>query len=316
MNKADLIYIAGHHGMVGSAIARELKNRGYENIVTADLKNLDLRNQSQANSFFEKHRPNYVFLAAAKVGGIQANRSYPADFLYDNLMIQNNIFNCSLKYQVKKLLFLGTSCIYPKDCPQPMKEEYLLTGPLEPTNEGYALAKIAGLKMAEYFYKQYGLKSVCPMPSNLYGPNDSFDPKHSHVLSALVKKFVDARDGDLPSITLWGSGIARREFLHVNDLTRIIADLMKTIETPEIINIGSGADISIKDLASLIAKKIGYAGKIQWDASMPDGMLRKCMDVTKMRSMGFEAKIDLETGLDGVIAEYQKLKKNYEISKR
>ena len=308
INKTDKIYIAGHQGMVGSAILKELISNGYENIITSDFSQLDLRNQSLVDDFFKKNKPDYTFLAAAKVGGIQANKNYPADFLYDNLMIQNNIFNFSLKYQVKKILFLGTSCIYPKECPQPMKEEYLLTGPLEPTNEGYALAKIAGLKMAEYFYKQYGLKSVCPMPSNLYGPNDSFDPQHSHVLSALVKKFIDAKDNNLPSITLWGSGIARREFLHVNDLARIVVDLMNRMETPEIINIGSGIDISIKELANLIAKKVEYMGKILWDTSMPDGMLRKCMDITKMRSMGFENKIGLKDGIDGVIAEYQKLK--------
>lgn len=308
MNKKDKIYIAGHKGMVGSAILRELIGNGYENIITSDFSRLDLRIQLLVDDFFKENKPDYVFLAAAKVGGIQANKSYPADFLYDNLMIQNNIFNFSLKHQVKKLLFLGTSCIYPKECPQPMKEEYLLTGPLEPTNEGYALAKIAGLKMAEYFYNQYGFKSICPMPSNLYGPNDSFDPKHSHVLSALVKKFIDAEDDNLPSVTLWGSGIARREFLHVNDLAHIVVELMNNVETPEIINIGSGTDISIEELANLIAKKVEYMGKILWDTSMPDGMLRKCMDIGKMRSMGFEAKISLNEGINGVIDAYRKIK--------
>jgi GDP-L-fucose synthase len=308
MEKNDRIYVAGHRGMVGSNIMRELQERGFQDILTVDFETVDLRNHQQVMDFFSIEKPQYVFLAAARVGGIQANRTYPADFLYDNLMIQNNIFSASLAHGVKKLLFLGTSCIYPRECPQPMKEEYLLTGPLEPTNEGYALAKIAGLKLAEYLYKQHGFKSVCPMPSNLYGTNDSFDPEHSHVLSALVRKFVDAAESGQDSVSLWGSGIARREFLHVEDLARIVIEMIDRVETPEIINIGTGTDISIQDLATLIASRVGYHGKVLWDASMPDGMLRKCMDVTKMHELGFVANIDLQTGIDRVIIEYKRRK--------
>lgn len=308
MKTSDLIYIAGHQGMVGTAITKALKNHGYKNIVSATLDQLDLRNSQAVDDFFQKQKPDYIFLAAARVGGIQANINSPADFLLDNLLIQNNIFQSCLKYEIKKLLFLGTSCIYPKECPQPMKEEFLLTGPLEPTNEGYALAKITGLKLAEYFYKQHGFKTVCPMPSNLYGPNDHFDPKNSHVLSALVKKFVDAKDSNAPTVVNWGTGIARREFFHVDDLARILVELMNTVDTPEIINIGSGTDMSIKELAELVAKLVGYTGSIEWDPSKPDGMLRKCLDVSKMKKLGLSSTISLETGISGVIAEYRKLK--------
>lgn len=307
MKKSDLIYVAGHRGMVGTAITRALTQHGFTNQLIATLDDLDLRDAVAVDNFFAKHRPDYVFLAAARVGGIQANIDSPAEFLMDNLMIQNNIFNSSLKHKVQKLLFLGTSCIYPKDSPQPMKEEYLLTGPLEPTNEGYALAKIAGLKLAEYYYKQYGFKTVCPMPSNLYGPNDHFN-KNSHVLSALVKKFVDAKDSNAPSVTMWGTGIARREFFHVDDLARILIELMQTVDTPEIINIGSGTDLTIKELAELVASKVGYIGAMEWDSTKPNGMLRKCLDVSKMKKLGLSGTIDLEIGITGVIAEYRKLK--------
>ena len=308
MNKRDTIFIAGHKGMVGSAIMRALQNKGYSNIITATKQELDLRDAKNVEIFFDQHSPDYVFLAAAKVGGIQANMLYPGDFLYDNLMIQNNVIQQSNKSSVKKLAFLGSSCIYPKDCPQPIKEKYLMTGPLEPTNEGYALAKIAGLRLAQYYHKQYGLNCINPMPCNLYGTNDSFDPDNSHVLSALVRKFVDATDENKKEVVLWGSGIARREFMHVDDLSQALLFLIEEWDSPEIINVGCGTDVSIKDLAELIANKVEYAGKIVWDISMPDGMLRKCLDVSKLQSLGFHPSITLENGIDQVIAEYRNLK--------
>lgn len=308
MQKDDKIYVAGHRGMVGSSILRALNSEGYHNVLTLSKEQLDLRNTGSVERFFELERPKYVFLAAAKVGGIKANIGHPADFFYDNSMIQNNVIHQSYRYGVNKLLFLGSSCIYPRECPQPMKEEYLLTGPLEPTNEGYALAKIAGLKMAKYYNEQYGLKSICPMPCNLYGPNDSFDLNNSHVLSALVKKFVDAVDEKKEEVVLWGTGIARREFMHVDDLARALLFLMEKWDSPEIINVGCGTDISIKELAELIADKANYRGRIVWDSSMPDGMLRKCLDVSKMEALGFRLKIALSDGVDRVICEYNKIK--------
>lgn len=308
MDKKSLIFVAGHKGMAGSSIYRALQEKGYSNILTIDRENLNLENQQETDGFFAKHKPEYVFLAAAKVGGIKANRDYPADFLYVNLAIQNNIFQSSRKYGVKKILFLGSSCIYPTNCPQPMKEEYLLSGPLETTNEGYAIAKIAGLKMGEYFYKQYGLKTISIMPCNLYGTNDSFDLNKAHVLASLVKRFVDAKENKLNEIVLWGSGEARREFMHVDDLGKIAVEIMEKYEKLDFINIGSGLDISIKELASLIAKEVGYKGEIKWDTSMPDGMMRKCLDLTRMHHLGLKAEIDLKTGIRGVIKEY-KLKK-------
>ena len=308
LDKDSKIYVAGHRGMVGSALIRLLKSQGYENIVTATSKEVDLRDSHQVKEFFKLNTPEYVFLAAAKVGGIQANSKYPANFLYDNLMIQSNVMHESYQLKVRKLLFLGSSCIYPKECPQPMKEEYLLTGPLEPTNEAYAIAKIAGLKMAQYFYQQYGVNNICPMPCNLYGPNDSFDPENSHVLSALIKKFVDAVDEDKKEVVLWGTGIARREFLHVDDAAKACLFLMKKWDSPEIINVGSGKDISVKELAMMIAQKVHYSGKITWDTAMPDGMLRKCLDISKLNSLGFQSSISLEEGIDLQIKEYGKLK--------
>lgn len=305
MNKADKIFIAGHKGLVGSAIERLLIKKGYSNILKASSKELDLRNQNAVKIFFENHKPAYVILAAAKVGGINANMSYPAEFIYDNLMIQSNIIHQSFKSKVVKLIFLGSSCVYPKKCPQPMKEEYLLTGKLEPTNEGYAIAKISGLKMAEAYYKQYGLQSINLMPCNLYGPNDSFDIQKSHVLSALIKRFIDAKDEKKQEITLWGTGIARREFMHVDDLAKAVLFMIEKYYSPEIINIGWGKDISIKELALLINNKVGYSGKILWDKSKPNGMLRKCMDVGKMKEIGFEPEINLEDGIMQMIDEYK-----------
>jgi GDP-L-fucose synthase len=310
MDKNKKIYIAGHNGMVGSATLRLLQQNGFTNLVYKTSKELNLTNQSAVHAFFEAEKPQVVILAAAKVGGIQANIENPATFLIDNLQIQNNICEAALKNQTEKLVFLGSSCIYPKECPQPMKEEYLLTGKLEPTNEGYAIAKIAGIKLLEGSYKQYGFNSISLMPCNLYGPNDSFDLKHSHVLSALVKRFTDAADNNDADITLWGTGIARREFLHVDDVAKAILFMMEHYNSPDFINIGCGTDVSIKELAETIAQKTGFKGEIKWDSTKPNGMLKKCMDVSRMKELGFEPSISLEQGIEQMISIYKNLKNN------
>lgn len=307
MEKAAKIYVAGHKGLVGSSIMRHLRAAGFANLVLRTSKELDLRDPVAVENFFVSERPEYVFLAAAKVGGINANMTYPAEFLYDNLMIQNNVIKASTAVKVRKFCFLGSSCIYPRECPQPIREESLMTGPLEPTNEGYALAKIAGLKLVKYHHLQYGLSAICPMPCNLYGPGDSFDLNNSHVLSALVRRFVEATDLGLHEITLWGSGIARREFLHVDDLARAVLFLMQNHDSPEVINVGSGSDVTIRELAEMIAGKTGFSGKILWDKSKPDGMLLKCLDVTKISHLGFKPEISLSEGIDQVIGEYRGL---------
>lgn len=306
IDKSSKIFITGHRGMVGIATLDAFTRQGYSNILTATSKELDLRNQASVNDFFAAHKPDYVLLIAAKVGGIHANIKEPGTFLYDNLMIQNNVIHASYVHGVKKFVFLGSSCIYPRECPQPMKEEYLLTGKLEPTNEGYAIAKIAGIKMLESYEKQYGFKSISLMPSNLYGPNDSFNLEHAHVLSSLVKRFIDAKLAAQESVTLWGTGIARREFLHVSDLAKAILYMFENYDQVEFVNIGTGVDISIKDLAELIAAKAGFEGKLIWDASKPNGMLRKCMDIEKMKSIGFTPAISLSEGIDQVIDNYRK----------
>ena len=309
MKKESRIYIAGHRGMVGSAILRKLKERGYGNLNCATHEDLDLTRQEQVEIFFDKEQPEYVFLAAARVGGIQANIDHPAEFLYENLAIQNNVIHQSCLHGVKKLCFLGSSCIYPRACPQPMKEEYLLTGPLEPTNEGYALAKIAGLKMVEFYRKQHDLPWISVMPCNLYGTNDSFDPLHSHVLSALVKKIIDAVDNKSKGVTIWGTGTARREFMHVDDAAEAFLFLMEQYDSERIINIGWGEDVSIKELAALIAEKADFQGDLIWDKSRPDGMPRKCMDVSRMKDLGYFPVITLEKGIEKTIAEYRDLKR-------
>ncbi|MFC1551705.1 GDP-L-fucose synthase family protein [Candidatus Latescibacterota bacterium] len=309
MKEESRIYIAGHLGMVGSAIFRKLKKKGYRNLICRTKEHLNLMRQKQVEEFFNKHQPEYVFLSAARVGGIQANIDHPAEFLYENLAIQNNVIHQSYLHGVKKLCFLGSSCIYPRACPQPMKEEYLLTGPLEPTNEGYSLAKIAGLKMVEFYRKQYGLPWISVIPCNLYGTNDSFDPLDSHVLSALVKNFVDAVDDKKKSITIWGSGKARREFMHTDDAAEAILFLMEQYDSDRIINVGWGEDVSIKRLAVLIAEKAGFQGNLIWDKSRPDGMPRKCMDSSKMKTLGYFPVITLEEGIEKTIAEYRELKK-------
>ena len=310
MNKSDRIFVSGHTGMVGSAILRLLNEKGYKNVITRTSKELDLRNQEEVRNFFEVERPDIVFLSAAKVGGINANMKDPAGFLYDNLMIQANVIHFSSINNVKKLCFLGSSCIYPKECPQPIKEEYLLTGPLEPTNEGYALAKISGLRMAQYYDKQYGLNCINPMPCNLYGKNDHFDLVNSHVLSALVKRFVDAVDEGINEISLWGTGIARREFMNVEDLARALLFLMENYNSSEIINVGTGTDITVKELAEIIIIKTGYNGTVLWDNTKPDGMLRKCLDVSKISELGYKPEITLEQGIEEMISYYRENKKN------
>lgn len=308
MNKTDKIYVAGHSGMVGSAIVRLLKKDGFEKIITASHQELDLTEQADVRNFLSNQKPNYVILAAAKVGGIGANMARPAEFLYKNLAIQNNVIHYSYENGVKKLVFLGSSCIYPKNCPQPIKEEYFLSGKLEPTNEGYALSKIVGLKMTEYYNKQYGFPSVNLMPCNLYGPNDHFDPQTSHVMSALVKKFVDAKEAESTDVVMWGTGNARREFMHVDDLARAVLFMISHHKTQDFINIGWGEDVSIKELAHIIAQKVNYNGKINWDHTKPDGMAMRCMDVGKMRALGFAPNIKLSDGIDEMISIYKQLR--------
>lgn len=309
LDRNSSIYVAGHRGMVGSAIIRMLESTGFKNIITANSNELDLRESREVNVFFEKYKPELVILAAAKVGGISANINNPGTFLYDNLMIQNNVIHASLKYGSKNFVFLGSSCIYPKVTTHPIKEEYLLTGKLEPTNEGYAIAKIAGIKLLESYRTQYGFRSLSLMPCNLYGPNDSFDLLNSHVLSALVKRFVDATDDGLENIILWGTGNARREFMHVDDLARAVLFMVTNYDGEDFINIGSGEDISIRALAEKIALLTGFKGKINWDNTKPDGTMRKCMDVGKMKSLGFSPKISIEEGLSEMVRSYKKLKK-------
>jgi GDP-L-fucose synthase len=309
MERGKSVFIAGHKGMVGSAIHRLMGKEGFSTILVAPKSELDLLDQHAVQLYFEKYKPECVILAAAKVGGIQANMDNPGKFLYENLVIQNNVIHQSYLSGVEKLVFLGSSCIYPKECPQPMKEEYILTGKLEPTNEGYAIAKIAGLRMTQFYEKQYGMRGISLMPCNLYGPNDSFDLQHSHVLSALVKRFSDAAASKQSEITLWGTGLARREFMHVDDMAAATLYMMEHYHSSEFINIGWGDDISIKELAEMIAAKVGFEGQIKWDASKPNGMLKKCMDVTRMKAIGFVPKISLSEGVDQLIDIYKSQKK-------
>ena len=291
------IYIAGHNGMVGSAICRKLRSLGYQNLILKSSNELDLRNQKRTEDFFKKEKPEFVFLAAAKVGGILANSTFKADFIYDNLMIQNNVISNAHHYGVKKLLFLGSSCIYPKNSLQPIKEEYLLSGYLESTNEPYAIAKIAGLKMCEYYREQYGCNFISVMPTNLYGPFDNFDPKTSHVFAALIKKFHDAKTKGLSKVKLWGSGSPKREFLHVNDLANALVFLIKNYDSKETINVGTGEDISIKELSRSMQNIIGFSGDVEWDINMPDGTPKKLLDVSKINNLGWKADIKLHNGI-------------------
>jgi GDP-L-fucose synthase len=303
VEKSAKIYVAGHNGMVGSALVRKLQIEGYSNIVTRTSKDLDLRNQQAVEQFFSKEKPDYVFLAAAKVGGIVANNTYRAEFIYDNLQIQNNVIHYSYLSCVKKLLFLGSSCIYPKLAPQPLKEEYLLSGYLEKTNEPYAIAKIAGLKMCEAYRSQYGCNFISAMPTNLYGPNDNYDLQNSHVLPALIRKFHAAKVEDKPDVEIWGTGAPMREFLHVDDLADASIFLMNYYSESEFVNVGTGNDISIKDLALLIKKVVGYMGELNFDTSKPDGTPRKLMDVSKINQLGWKHQINLEEGIKLVYEE-------------
>lgn len=304
MEKGAKIYVAGHHGMVGSAIKRKLEKEGFGNLLTRRSSELDLRNQQAVSDFFLAEKPDYVFLAAAKVGGIIANNTYKADFLYENLAIQNNVIHQSFLQGVKKLMFLGSSCIYPKLAPQPLKEEYLLTGLLEPTNEAYAIAKIAGIKMCEAYRTQYGCNFISVMPTNLYGYNDNYHPQNSHVLPALVRKFHEAKVKGSPNVTVLGTGVPLREFLFSDDLANACYFLMETYDEPGFINIGTGKDISIKDLALLIKKIVGFEGDLAFDTSQPDGTPRKLLDVSKLHARGWKHEIELEEGIRLVYEDF------------
>jgi GDP-L-fucose synthase len=312
MKKDSKIYIAGHRGMAGSAILRRLQKEGYSNIVFRTSQELDLRNQQAVTSFFEQEQPEYVFLAAAKVGGILANNTYRADFIYENIAIQNNIIHQAYKQQVKKLLFLGSSCIYPKFAPQPIKEEYLLTGTLEHTNEPYAIAKIAGIKMCQAYHDQYGCNFVSVMPTNLYGEGDNYDPQNSHVIAALIRKFYEAKRDKQPQVEIWGTGTPRREFLNADDLADACYYLMLHYDSPEIVNVGVGEDISIKELALLIKEIVQYEGELVFNTSKPDGTPRKLLDVSKLHSLGWKHTIGLREGIEQVLQSesfLQKMKK-------
>ncbi|MGX1638794.1 GDP-L-fucose synthase [Sphingobacterium sp. NPDC055431] len=308
MEKQAKIYVAGHRGMVGSAIYRKLKELGFENIIVRTSKELDLRDQQAVKEFFETEKPEYVFLAAAKVGGIMANNVYRADFIYENLAIQNNVIHFSHENDVKKLMFLGSSCIYPKMAPQPLKEDYLLTGTLEPTNEPYAIAKIAGIKMVESYRMQYNDNYISVMPTNLYGINDNYHPENSHVLPALIRKFHEAKVNNSPTVNIWGSGKPMREFMFADDLADACIFLMENYNDLQFVNIGVGEDISIRELAELIKEVVGFQGELEFDSSKPDGTPRKLMDVSKLTSLGWKAKTNLKEGIKLAYEDF--LKKN------
>ncbi len=305
MEKTARIYIAGHKGLVGSALVRALVHDGYTTIITKTRQELDLLDRDAVATFFETEKPEYVFLAAAKVGGIMANKTAPADFIRENLLIETNVIDAAFRHSVTKLLFLGSSCIYPKHAPQPIKEEYLLTGPLEPTNDAYAIAKIAGIIMCQSYHRQHGSNFISVMPTNLYGPYDNFDLATSHVLPALIRRFHEAKKQGSESITLWGSGTPRREFLHVDDLAAACLHLMRAYNEPEIVNIGTGDDVTIKELAETIATIVGYQGTIDWDTTKPDGTPRKLLDVSKLKSLGFTPHISLSEGIETTYSWYQ-----------
>lgn len=297
MEKEAKIYVAGHRGMVGSAIVRCLESQGYHNIVTRTSKELDLRRQEQVEKFFAEEKPDYVFLAAAKVGGIMANNLHPADFMYDNMILEMNVIKAAYDNQVKKLMFLGSSCIYPRMAPQPMPESCLLTSSLEQTNEAYALAKISGLKYCEYLNRQYHTDYISVMPTNLYGPNDNYHPEHSHVLPALIRRFHEAKESGAPSVTIWGTGTPLREFLYVDDLADACVFLMNTYSGNETVNLGTGKELTIKELAETVKRVVGYEGSIEFDTSKPDGTPRKLLDVSKLERLGWKYKTELEDGI-------------------
>jgi GDP-L-fucose synthase len=307
MEQTAKIYIAGHRGMVGSGIERKLRKEGYNNIVTRTSSELDLRNQEAVNDFFEKEKPAYVILAAAKVGGIHANNTYRAEFIYDNLMIEANIIHAAYLNKVTKLLFLGSSCIYPKMAPQPLKEEYLLSGYLEPTNQPYAIAKIAGIEMCDSYRAQYGCNFISAMPTNLYGTNDNYHPENSHVLPALIRRIVLAKKNNESTVTIWGTGTPRREFLHVDDLADACYFLLQNYNEQGLVNIGCGTDISIKELVELIVAEVGYEGELVFDTTKPDGTPRKLMDTSKINNLGWQAKIELTDGIKKTVKEFLNL---------
>jgi GDP-L-fucose synthase len=315
MDKQAKIYIAGHRGLVGSAIVRCLTAAGYSNLLVKDHAKLDLTDQAAVAAFFQAEQPEYVFAAAAKVGGIYANNTYPADFIYENLAIGTNLIHYAYRHRVKKLLFLGSSCIYPKLAPQPIKEEALLTGALEPTNEPYALAKIAGIKMCQAYNRQYGANFISVMPTNLYGPNDNYILPTAHVFPSLIRKFHEAKLGKKPNVELWGSGTPRREFLYVDDLADACIFLMDHYDRSEIVNVGVGSDVTIKELAELIGRTIGYEGETVWNREMPDGTPRKLLDVTRLKSMGWEARTSLETGIKLTYENYLLLERSGDFKK-
>jgi GDP-L-fucose synthase len=309
MEKSDTVFVAGHRGLVGSSIKRNLEKKGYTNIITKTRKDLDLKDQTAVNNFFKENSIDYVFLAAAKVGGILANDTYPAEFIYENLAIQTNVIHAAYINGAKKLQFLGSSCVYPKMAPQPIKEEYLLTGPLELTNEAYAIAKIAGLKMCQYYTKQYGFETVSLMPTNLYGPNDNFDLEKSHVLAALLRKFHEAKVNDKSEVVMWGTGKPKREFLYIDDMGDAAVHLMEYYTDPEMVNVGTGKEISIKELAELIMETVRYQGEITHDLSKPDGTPRKLNDTSKIQNTGWKPKTSLK---EGIKKTYEWYLKNYE----
>ena len=304
MERTSRIFVAGHRGLVGSAITRRLREEGYHNLASRTRAELDLRNQTAVDAFFAAERPEYVFLAAAKVGGILANSTFPAEFLYDNLAIQSNVLDAAFRHGTRKLEFLGSSCIYPKLAPQPIREEALLTGPLEPTNEWYAIAKIAGIKMAQAYRQQYGFAAISVMPTNLYGPGDNFDLQSSHVVPALIRKFHEARINHEPEVVVWGTGSPRREFLHVDDLADAAVFLMQNYDLPEIINIGTGQDQTIAELAELIRRVTGYSGGLDFDHTKPDGTPRKLLDVSRLEALGWKARIPLHQGIENTYRWY------------
>ncbi len=308
----EKIYIAGHRGMVGSAIVRNLQKRGFKNLLLKTSSELDLRNQMAVEGFFAEHQPHYVFLSAAKVGGIVANNTYRGEFIYENLMIQNNVIHYAYKYGVKKLLFLGSSCIYPKMCPQPIKEEYLLSGYLEATNEPYAIAKIAGLKMCESYRKQYGVEMISAMPTNLYGPNDNYDLNNSHVLPALIRKFHDAKTKNLPAVEIWGTGSPKREFLHVDDLADACVFLIENYSDEQHVNVGTGVDVSIKELAEMVKELVGFEGQLLFNIDKPDGTPRKLLDVSKIHKLGWQHRLDLKEGILSVLSDLEKTGWNFD----
>jgi len=299
------IYIAGHRGLVGSVILRHLQNKGFTNLIVRTRTELDLTTQRDVWSFFDSERPEYVILAAAKVGGIAANMAEPVSFLIDNLEIQNNVLLACHEFGVSKTMFLGSSCVYPREAPQPMSEACFMQGPVEPTNESYAIAKIAGIRLARALYQQYGLNVICPMPCNVYGPGDHFEFERSHVMSALVRRFIEAKRNSSPSVTIWGTGSARRELLHVDDLADACLFLLKNYDSPELINVGSGFDLTIRELAEKIAEIVGFKGKLDWDTTKPDGMPQKLLDVKRLNDLGWRYKIDLESGIKSVVKDFK-----------